>query len=88
MNLARIRSQVLTPMAGIDVRTSSREWFFTRASTWVEISLPAQRQELFGEFGQHDPGRVGAHDRSLVQVGEHDLGRAISEACLYPRGCV
>ena len=44
------------------------------------VPLPAQCQELLGQFRQHDSGRSGAHDhhRLLVQSSEHGLCQAFS----------
>lgn len=44
------------------------------------VAMPAQGQQLLGQFRQHDPGRADAHDanRLLAQSGEHRFGEAVS----------
>ena len=44
------------------------------------VALPAQCQELLGQFRQHDSGRTGAydHDRLFTEGGEDSVGKAFS----------
>lgn len=47
------------------------------------VALASERGELFGEFGEHDAGRVGAgdYDRLLTQR----LGDFVGETAAHPR---